>query len=105
VAEREAEIRAEVQMEPVGAAGDGAGGVVGKLRYTNDAARNAEVKARLPKDADYASASTRLATAELALGQAEIDLQGVEDERAALKYYLDATIAEVQLATFHDPAS
>lgn len=101
-AEREGEIRLEVQMEP---AEPTAPGVTAKLRYTNDVARNTETKARVAKDVRARSFAQQLAQAERAMEQVEIDLQSVEDERTALKWYLDATIAEVQLATFRDPAS
>lgn len=71
--------------------------VNGDKTFKNAEARKAEVTRRLRSHAGYQTAQQRAAAADVAVTNAELEVQRLEDQVKAWRAYLDATVAEIQL--------
>jgi hypothetical protein len=87
-----ADAEAEMLME-VTAATDEAG----KVKFTNEATRKAEVRRRLGSDPLHRDRAKALADAETDAFSAQLAVQRLEDEHRAARAVADLTIAEIEL--------
>lgn len=96
LAEQKAELRLLVAGEVVAEASAREGPKT-KPRFSNEAARDAEVVRRLAADPAGVDLTTRLAAAEAARVQAEIDVRQLEDEHRVAVALKDLLCREVDL--------